>query len=171
MNRLGPAARIVVAVVVASILSGGALATTTRAATPDRSEIVLVLDFSASILQDKANRDRFAGALESMANRVDETSGDLVAGDTTASIVQFAAKAIDYPGCVELHLLNSAETVATFANCLRSVAGAYRKGLDPALQKQIGIDTNYVGLTLLVVVILFVTLPSTSSVAEAPASV
>ncbi len=144
MNRLGPVARIVIAILVASLLSSSGLVATTRAAAPDRSDIVLVLDFSASILQDKANRDRFAGALEGIASRVDETSADLVQGDTTASIVQFAAKAIDTPGCVDLHLLNSPETVGTFADCLRAVAAAYRKGLNPALTKQIGIDTNYV---------------------------
>jgi len=144
MNRLGPAARLVVAIVIGSVLSSAGLATTVRAAAPDKSEVVLVLDFSASILQDKANRDRFAGALEGMAARVDETSADLVAGDTTASIVQFAGKAIDTPGCVDLHLLDSPETVGTFADCLRSVAAAYRKGLDPKLTKKIGVDTNYV---------------------------
>ena len=144
MNRLGPVARIVFAIVVAATLASNGFVATTRAAAPDRSDIVLVLDFSASILQDKANRDRFAGALEGIASRVDETSADLVQGDTTASIVQFAAKAIDTPGCVDLHLLDSPETVGRFADCLRAVAAAYRKGLNPALTKQIGIDTNYV---------------------------
>jgi hypothetical protein len=144
MNHLGPAARFVIAFVVVAMLSSGGMVSDVHAAAPDRSEIVLVLDFSASILQDKANRDRFAGALEGIANRVDETATDLVAGDTTASIVQFAAKAIDTPGCVELHLLDSPETVSTFADCLRTVAAAYRKGLDPKLTAKIGVDTNYV---------------------------
>src|SRR5437899_8025153 len=131
MHRLGRVAKIVIALLVASLLSSNGLVATTRAAAPDRSDIVLVLDFSASILQDKANRDRFAGALEGIASRVDQTSADLVAGDTTASIVQFAAKAIDTPGCVDLQLLNSPDTVGMFADCLRAVAAAYRKGLDP----------------------------------------
>jgi hypothetical protein len=144
VNRLGPAARIVTALAIGVLLTGVGLVPTTRAAAADKSEVVLVLDFSASILKDKAHRDQFATALESMADRVTATSADLVAGDTTASIVQFAAKAIDYPGCTDLHLLNSPETVAQFAGCLRSVAGAYRKGLDAGLSKKIGIDTNYV---------------------------
>ena len=105
---------------------------------------MLVLDFSASILDDKANRDRFAAALERIADRVDETSSDLIAGDATVSIVRFAAKAAAYPGCSDIKLLGDALAVATFADCLRSVAGAYRKGLDPALERTIGIDTNYV---------------------------
>jgi hypothetical protein len=144
MSRFGQAARLAVAFAVVAMLASGGLVSTVRAAAPDRSDIVLDLDFSASILQDKANRDRFAGALEGIASRVDETSADLVQGDTTASIVQFAGKAIDTPGCVDLHLLNSPETVGTFADCLRGVAAAYRKGLDPKLTQKIGIDTNYV---------------------------
>ena len=144
MSPGGPAARVAVSIVIAAILSSGGLAPSVRAAAPDRSDVVLVLDFSASILNDKANRDRFGAALERIADRVDATSSDLVAGDATVSIVQFAASAADYTGCADLRLLDSAETVARFADCLRSVAGAYRKGIDPALTQRIGIDTNYV---------------------------
>ena len=97
---LGRAARAIVAVAVAVQLVGG-LAPAALAAGPDKSDVALVLDFSASILKDAATRNRFGAALESIANRVDETSADLVAGDTTFSIVQFASKARDYPGCVD----------------------------------------------------------------------
>jgi hypothetical protein len=134
---------VLLVIVVVALLAGGG-PTPVRAAGPDRSEVVLVLDFSASILQDKANRDRFAAALERIADRVDETSADLTTGDATMSIVRFAAKAADYPGCADIKLLGDALAVANFADCLRSVAGAYRKGLDPALERSIGIDTNYV---------------------------
>lgn len=103
-----------------------------------------MLDFSASILKDAATRNRFAAALERIAARVDETSADLVAGDTTFSLIQFASKARDYPNCVDLHVLDSPETVAKLSGCLRSVAAAYRRGLDPALGRAIGVDTNYV---------------------------
>ena len=128
----------------AALLIGGAPTSTFGAqAAPDPSDVVLVLDFSASIL-DETNRDRFAAALERIADRVDATSADLIAGDTTVSMVQFAAKAADYRGCADLKLLGNPEAVAHFADCLRSVASAYRKGLDPALTKKIGIDTNYV---------------------------
>ncbi len=144
MSRLGRTAHIVVVLVVGALLSGGALVPNARAAAPDRSSVVLVFDFSASILQDKANRARFGAALEAIAARVDETSADLVAGDATMTIVQFAGKAIDYAGCADLHLLGDPAAVTRFADCLRSVAAAYRKGLDPALTKKIGIDTNYV---------------------------
>ncbi len=111
---------------------------------PDKAEVVLVLDFSASILNDASNRGRFAGALERMAARVDETSRDLITGDTTVSIVQFASRAIDYAGCTDLPLAGSPATVRKFADCLRSVAGAYRSGLNDTLTQAIGIDTNYV---------------------------
>ena len=145
MNRFRPVARLFVAIVIGALLSGGALVPNARAVTtPDRSSVVLVLDFSASILVDKANRARFGAALEGIAARVDATSADLVAGDTTVTIVQFAATAIDYPGCTDMKLLADPAAVARFANCLRSVASAYRKGLDPALTSKIGIDTNYV---------------------------
>src|SRR4029078_102109 len=90
------------------------------------------------------DRKRFGAAVERTADRVDETSSDLVAGDTTVSIVQFAAKAADYPGCTELTLPGSPEPVAKFAPCLRSVAAAYRRGLSPVLARRIGVDTNYV---------------------------
>jgi hypothetical protein len=144
MSRLGPAAAAVLAIVVGAQLIGGGLAPNVLAAAPDRSEVVLVFDFSASILNDEANRNRFGAALERIADRVDETSRDLIAGDAIVTIIQFATKAAEYQGCVELKLLGSPRTVTRFAECLRSVAGAYRKGLDPALTRSIGIDTNYV---------------------------
>ncbi len=129
----------------AALLIGGAPTPTVHALTaPDPSDVVLVLDFSASILDEPASRNRFGAALERIADRVDETSSDLIAGDTTVSIVQFAAKAADYPNCTELKLLESPQAVTAFAGCLRSVASAYRKGLAPALTRKIGIDTNYV---------------------------
>ncbi|HET9757295.1 MAG TPA: fibronectin type III domain-containing protein [Candidatus Limnocylindrales bacterium] len=129
----------------AALLICGAPISTVRALTaPDPSDVVLVLDFSASILDEAPDRNRFGAALERIADRVEETSSDLLAGDTTVSIVQFAAVAADYPDCADLKLLGSPEAVAQFAGCLRSVARAYRKGLDPALTRKIGIDTNYV---------------------------
>jgi hypothetical protein len=115
-----------------------------RAQTPDRSDVVLVLDFSASILEGPANRNRFGAALERIADRVEETSSQLTAGDVTITIVQFAAKAADYPGCTDLKLLGDSQAVTRFATCLRAVATANRKGLDPKLSSRIGIDTNYV---------------------------
>jgi len=145
MRRLGPIANAVAAIVVAVGVMGAGLASNVAAqTTPDRSDVVLVFDFSASILEDATTRNRFGAALERIAARVDETSADLVAGDATVSIVQFATRAADDPGCADLRLLDSAETVAHFADCLRSIAAAYRKGLNPALTRKIGIDTNYV---------------------------
>jgi hypothetical protein len=145
MMRLGPAAAAVVALVIGVQLFGGGLASNAlAAAVPDKSEVALVFDFSASILQDEANRNRFGAALEGIAARVDETSRDLIGGDATVSLIQFASTAIDYQGCTEIKLLGSPRAVGRFAECLRSVAGAYRRGLDPALTRSIGKDTNYV---------------------------
>src|SRR5450759_6003642 len=112
MSRLGPRARAVVTIVVGTLFVGGGLAPKVLAQTaPDRSEVVLVLDFSASILEDATNRNRFGAALERIADRVSETSSDLVAGDATVTIVQFATRAADYQGCADLKLLDSAQTV------------------------------------------------------------
>ena len=121
------------------LLVGGGITPSVRAASPspstatapDPSDVVLVFDFSASILRDAANRNRFATALEQIAARVDATSADLVGGDATVSMVEFATRAADVTGCVDLKLLNSPETVAHFADCLRSVAAAYRGGPAP----------------------------------------
>jgi fibronectin type III domain protein len=144
MRRLGRGAKAAATIFAGVVLLASGLVPSVAAQTPDRSDVVLVLDFSASILEDATNRNRFGAALERIADRVDQTSADLVAGDTTVSIVQFATSAADYQGCADLKLLNSPETVTRFGACLRSVAGAYRKGLAPALTNKIGIDTNYV---------------------------
>jgi hypothetical protein len=145
MSRLGWAARAIATIVVgALLLGGGGLAPVVGQTSPDRSEVVLVLDFSASILRDAANRNRFGAALERIADRVDQTSSDLTAGDATVTIVLFATSAADYRGCADLKLLDSPRSVARFADCLRSVARAYRRGLDPTLTRRIGVDTNYV---------------------------
>ena len=138
------ASRAALTLAVGAILVSGPVATVSLAVGPDQSDVVLVLDYSASILDDAANRNRFAAALDDIADRIDATSADLVAGDTTVTLVQFATRAADYPDCVELKLLESTATVARFAECLRGAAVAYRKGLDPALTARIGDDTNYV---------------------------
>jgi hypothetical protein len=145
MSRHRSAARAVLAFALGAFLVAGRLAPATLAQDhPDQSDVVLVLDFSASILDDAANRGRFATALGDIADRIDATSSDLAAGDTTVTIVQFATRAAEYPNCVDLKLIESPETVARFADCLREAAAAYRKGLDTALTAKIGVDTNYV---------------------------
>lgn len=145
MSRIRSGALTVAMLVVGSLLFAGRLAPDSLAQTPpDRSEVVLVLDYSASILEDVANRDRFAAALERIADRVDATSSDLAAGDAIVTIVQFATSAADYSGCTDLRLIEGPRTVARFADCLRSAAKAYRRGLDPALTRKIGTATNYV---------------------------
>ncbi len=136
MRRLGPGAPTVAAILISFLLASGVAVTEVRAAqTPDRSNVILVLDFSASILRDAANRNRFGAALERIAARIDATSADLTVSDAKISIVQFATRAADLPGCVDLELFDSEETVGRFANCLRSVAGAYRTGMTPALTR------------------------------------
>jgi hypothetical protein len=139
-----PRAQALATIVVVVLLAIGGIAPNAAAQTPDRSDVVIVLDMSASILNDVTNRNRFGAALERIAARVDETGADLVAGDTTVTIVQFATRAADYPGCADMKLLGDPAAVTRFANCLRSLAGAYRKGITPALTSRVGVDTNYV---------------------------
>jgi hypothetical protein len=140
---LVPRAALILAV--GALLISGLLAPVSLAQNePDQSDVVLVLDYSASILDDATNRNRFATALDDIADRIDATSADLAAGDTTVTIVQFATRAADYPGCVEMKLFLHPSTVARFANCLRDAATAYRGGLNAALTAKIGVDTNYV---------------------------
>lgn len=145
MSRHDRRIRAAVTAAMLALLIGAAPTTTVVAAeNPDPSDVVIVLDFSASILDEPTDRNRFAAALERIADRVAETSADLVAGDTTVSIVQFASKAADYPRCVGIKLLGNPGAVTKFAGCLRSVAKAYRTGLGRTLTRRIGVDTNYV---------------------------
>ena len=75
-KRLGSRAHAFAALAIGIVVVVGGLApAATKAAEPDPSDVVLVLDFSASILQDKTNRNRFGAALERIAARVDETVG------------------------------------------------------------------------------------------------
>jgi hypothetical protein len=112
------------------------------AAVEDPSDIVLVLDFSGSILNDETVRGAFADALDRIAARVEETADTLTAGDATVSIVRFATRAGDVPGCTELALRENPGAVTSLAGCLREIATAYRGGVSPALLDEIGDDTN-----------------------------
>ena len=68
MRRFDRATRAIVTIVVGALLAGGSLAPVARAVTPDPSDVVLVFDFSASILKDVANRTKFATALDAIAD-------------------------------------------------------------------------------------------------------
>lgn len=145
MGRFGRITRATATLVLATIAVGGSLVPpAVSAADADPSDVVLVLDYSASILDDAKTRTQFATALDGIATRVEQTSADLTSSDATVSMIQFATRAADYPGCVDLKLLGNSENVTKFATCLRSLAAAYRKGRDPALTAKIGLDTNYV---------------------------
>jgi hypothetical protein len=148
MHVPGPVARVVRAAVIAGLLGTAMPVASTLGATApagnDPSDIVLVLDFSGSILEDKAVRTDFADALDGIAARVEETAATLTAGDATVSIVRFATKAQDLANCTGLQLRQNEQAVTALAGCLRRVAAAYRKGVDPALTQALGDDTNYV---------------------------
>jgi fibronectin type III domain protein len=144
MGRFGRITRATATLVLATIAVTAGLVPAARAAEADPSDVVLVLDYSASILTDANTRNKFGGALDAIATRVEQTSADLTSSDATVSMIQFATRAADYPGCVDLNLLDNPANVTKFAGCLHSLAAAYKKGLDPALTAKIGVDTNYV---------------------------
>jgi hypothetical protein len=144
-RRIGRIGRVAASLLGAGLLvAGPGPGATAQSQGPDPAEVVLVFDFSASILDDAATRNRFADALDRIADRVNETEQDLIAGDTTVSLVQFASRAADVPGCTNLKLLDSPATVDQFETCLRNVASGYRTGINAATTDRIGIDTNYV---------------------------
>jgi hypothetical protein len=111
---------------------------------PDPSDIVLVLDFSLSILDDETTRTAFADALDRIADRVDAIRDTLVLGDMTVSVVLFATSAAEDSGCVDLSFRDNPGAVEQFASCLGEFADTYRNGGNPALTERIGLDTNYV---------------------------
>ena len=107
MIRVGRAGRAAATLALAALIVVGGVAQATVAVGPDKAEVVIVLDFSGSILDDETSRNRFGAALERIAARVEETSRDLILGDATVSIVQFASRAADYQNCVDMKLLGS----------------------------------------------------------------
>ncbi|HYN69280.1 MAG TPA: hypothetical protein VEX41_03610 [Candidatus Eisenbacteria bacterium] len=113
--------------------------------TVEPSDVVIVLDYSLSILQDEASRGQFAEALARIADSVDEKAADLAAGNATISFVAFASTAVDYlPECVDLKLSGSEENVHQLATCFRRVWGEYKAGPDAPVRERVGNATNYV---------------------------
>ena len=113
---------------------------------PDKSDVVIVLDFSASILQDKANRHRFATALDA-----DRRPRRRDLGRTSSPATRRCRSSSSrpgpptIPGCTDLKTLGSPRRRrASSRTACAAWPGAYRKGLDPNLAKRIGVDTNYV---------------------------
>ena len=113
--------------------------------TVEPSDVVIVLDFSLSILQDKVSRAQFADALTRIADTVDAKAADLADGNATISFVAFANTAEDYdPTCVDLRLSGSEPAVHTLAACFRLVAGEYQAGDAAPVRARVGNATNYV---------------------------
>ena len=110
----------------------------------DPSDVVVALDYSASILNDKPVRTKFAAALDEIADRVEATADDLAERDITISLVPFATRARPLPGCERLSLHEDPAAVAALADCLRSAARQYRRGTKSAISGDVGTDTNYV---------------------------
>src|SRR4029079_12576492 len=103
-------------IVVVALLASG-LTPNALAVGADKAEVVLVLDFSSSILDDAATRNQFGDALERIADRVDETARDLIAAATPISIVECGARAADVPKCGDIETLGSPFAVQKLSGC------------------------------------------------------
>ena len=90
------------------------------------SDVVLVFDFSASMQEDEKNLDT-AISLRTLADRIPRYADDIIANEIIVHLVWFRGEAVPVPGCGRIQL-NSASTVAEFADCLREVASVYEKG-------------------------------------------
>ena len=145
-RRASRAVRLVrLMLLVVALATGLVVPPATRAAeAPEASDIVIVLDFSGSILEDEPVRTAFGDALDRIADRVEAIGDTLVQGDMTVSVVLFASSAIEDSRCVDLPFRDNPEAVAQFAFCLREFADTYRAGGSPGLIANIGDDTNYV---------------------------
>jgi hypothetical protein len=109
------------------------------------SDVVIVLDYSLSILQDETSRAQFAEALNKIGDSVDAKAADLADGKATISFVAFATSAVDYdPICVDLQLSGSESNVHQLAKCFRQVASEYKAGPDAPVRARVGNATNYV---------------------------
>src|SRR5687768_623696 len=85
-RRASRAARL--ALLAAALATGFAVPPAALAAEePEPSDIVIVLDFSSSILDDEDTRTAFADALDRLAARTEEIGDTLLQGDVTVSIV------------------------------------------------------------------------------------
>src|SRR5262245_56500950 len=143
MRRVAPTGVAVGTLAMLLALVAGGLAPNVAAIGPDKSDVVMEFDFSSSITTNTKTRTQLAAAIDQIASRVRQTTGDLVQGDTTVSLVQFASRAADVRTCGDLQLFQSPLTVTHFADCLHNVAEQYRKGGSAALRTAIGVDTNY----------------------------
>jgi len=113
--------------------------------TVEPSDVVIVLDYSLSILRDEASRGQFAEALNKIADSVDEKAADLADGKATFSFVAFASSAVDYdPACVDLRLTGSEANAHKLASCFRQVGGEYKAGPEANVRTRVGNATNYV---------------------------
>lgn len=134
---------------IASLLIGllsatGSVAAQTTA-NADPSDVVIALDFSGSIMEDKAARTDFAKALEKIATAVNDHGADLTAGPATFTFVAFASHAVNYSDtCTRINVQGSYVAVGHLVECFQAVAREYRRGLAAPITRRVGSDTNYV---------------------------
>jgi hypothetical protein len=123
---------------VAAALAAGPMLVAAQTA-QDPSNVVLVFDVSNSILlSDDGTNTEFAAALEGIADRVEESAGDLAVGNAEISFVVFGRQAITYPnGCGRLDLHENPAAIAKLEDCLRDIAAEYRAGANAPVRDRI----------------------------------
>ncbi len=117
----------------------------TTASKLDPSDVVIALDFSISIMEEKDTRNDFAAALDRIADDVDANREELMSGNATFTFVAFASEAVNYSfDCSKIAVYESERNVSQLADCFRQVADEYRRGKSAEIVRQVGIHTNYV---------------------------
>ena len=123
---MSPLRRVASMLVLLALLIGVASSPsrTTAAGGIEPSDVVLAFDFSASMKEDGKNVDT-ASALKTLAENIPNYTNDIITSKITVHLIWFRGSAVPVPRCEEL-LLNSAEQVQRFAQCLDDIASQYR---------------------------------------------
>jgi hypothetical protein len=137
--RRGPAALLALGLCLALGTFAGGVTRVAAQTAEDPSEVVLVFDVSASILDsDDGTNVEFAQALEGIADRVATIADDLTTGNATVSFVAFARTAKPYPNrCQGLALHDNPAAVGRFEECLRKISADYAAGSQSPVKQRI----------------------------------
>jgi hypothetical protein len=144
------AIRPVQSVLVALALCLAALPAASAAATSQTSyapsNVVLVFDFSNSILASSTEANvEFAQALDDIADRAADVATDLANGNAGVSFIVFGGKAILLKNCEYLALHDDLKAVERFEGCLRELATDYRAGPHSTIAGDVvSADTDHV---------------------------
>ena len=131
--------------IVAVALFASALVPSALAIGADKAEVVLVLDFSGSILDDATTRNQFGDGARAdrRPGRRDLARPHRRRHDDLDRPVR-RRRPPTSPAAARSRRSAARRPSRRLSDCLRTVAAEYKKGGDAALTKSIGRDTNYV---------------------------